>query len=122
MGKQHSQSSSRGVLKRIATGLYRSSASGVYFAHLRVNGKLFRDPLETTDRKTADRKLRDPATENRKSTAAQAKRHCQRWVKSMRRRYTVFHVVPYRRKKASYQSGRPSIHARSSSDSLTALL
>ena len=44
-----------GIIKRIATGLYRSSASGVYFAHVGINGKLFRDSLATADRKTADR-------------------------------------------------------------------
>jgi len=47
------------ALKRVAAGLYRSSATGVYFAHVRVHGKLFRESLETRDRKTAERKLKD---------------------------------------------------------------
>lgn len=59
MGALRKQSEPRGTVYRVAPGLYRSSASGVYFAHVRINGKLFRDSLETSDRKTADRKLRD---------------------------------------------------------------
>ena len=59
MGIHQDQSGLRGNLNRVATGLYRSSVSGTYFAHVRINGKLFRDSLETTDRKTADRRLRD---------------------------------------------------------------
>lgn len=51
--------SKQGTLKRVAPGLYRYSASGVYFAHVRIGGKLFRESLKTTDRKTADRKLHD---------------------------------------------------------------
>jgi integrase len=39
--------------------LYRSTASQVYFAHVRIGGKLFRQSLETDDRKLADRKLAD---------------------------------------------------------------
>jgi len=56
---QSNQRSPRGIPKGSATGLGGSSASGVYFAHVRVNGKQFRDSLETADRKTAGRKLRD---------------------------------------------------------------
>jgi integrase len=48
-----------GKLLRVAPGLCRYSSSGVYFAHVRIGGKLFRDSLETTDRKLADRKLAD---------------------------------------------------------------
>jgi integrase len=59
MGIHQKQSRTRASLKRVATGLYRSSASGVYFAHIRINGNLFRDSLGTADRKTADRRLRD---------------------------------------------------------------
>jgi integrase len=46
-------------LRRVATGLYRSLASGVYFAHVRIHGKLFRESLHTSDRRTAERKLSD---------------------------------------------------------------
>jgi integrase len=46
-------------LRRVATGLYRSSISGVYFAHVRIHGKLFRESLHTADRRTAERKLSD---------------------------------------------------------------
>ena len=59
MGKHESATATRGTLKRVAPGLCRYSTSGVYFAHVRIGGKLFRESLETTDRKTADRKLRD---------------------------------------------------------------
>lgn len=47
----------RGTLKRVAQGLYRYSTSGVYFAHVRIHGKLFRESLRVTDRKLANRKL-----------------------------------------------------------------
>jgi integrase len=46
-------------LRRVATGLYRSVTSGIYFAHVRIHGKLFRESLHTSDRKTAQRKLAD---------------------------------------------------------------
>ncbi len=59
MRKRQNHLKPKGNLNRVAPGLYRSTASAVYFAHVRINGKLFRDSLETTDRKTADRKLRD---------------------------------------------------------------
>ena len=49
----------RGTLKRVAQGLYRYSTSGVYFAHVRIHGKLFRESLGVTDRKLANRKLAD---------------------------------------------------------------
>lgn len=48
-----------GTLKRVARGLYRSTASGVYFAHVRIHGKLFRESLHTTDRQLANRELAD---------------------------------------------------------------
>lgn len=48
---------SKGTLRKVATGLYRFSTSGIYFAHLRIHGKLFRQSLETTDREIANRKL-----------------------------------------------------------------
>jgi len=48
-----------GTLKRVAQGLYRYSASGVYFAHVRIHGKLFRESLGVTDRQLAARKLAD---------------------------------------------------------------
>src|SRR5689334_2859463 len=46
-----------GILKRVSQGLYRYTASGVYFAHVRIGGKLFRESLKTTDRKEAQAKL-----------------------------------------------------------------
>ncbi len=49
--------SAPGTLKRVAQGLYRYSTSGVYFAHVRMHGKLFRESLQVTDRKLANRKL-----------------------------------------------------------------
>lgn len=59
MGTRQNTTATRGTLKRVAAGLCRYSTSGVYFAHVRIGGKLFRESLETTDRKIADRKLRD---------------------------------------------------------------
>ncbi|MDQ3546209.1 MAG: hypothetical protein M3429_06790, partial [Verrucomicrobiota bacterium] len=59
MGIHQDQSGQRGTIRKVATGLYKSSVSGTYFAHVRINGKLFRDSLETTDRKIADRRLRE---------------------------------------------------------------
>lgn len=49
----------RGTLKRVAPGLCKYSTSGVYFAHVRIGGKLFRQSLETADRKLAERRLSD---------------------------------------------------------------
>jgi integrase len=43
---------SAGTLRKVATGLYRFSTSGVYFANVRIRGKLFRQGLETSDRAT----------------------------------------------------------------------
>jgi hypothetical protein len=39
--------------------LYRATASRVYFAHVRIGGKLFRQSLKTDDRRLAERKLAD---------------------------------------------------------------
>jgi hypothetical protein len=47
----------RGTLQRVAQGLHRHSISGVYFAHVRIHGKLFRESLGVTDRKLANGKL-----------------------------------------------------------------
>jgi hypothetical protein len=44
------------IRKRIAPDLCRYSTSGVYFAHVRIGGKLFRESAATSDRKLADRK------------------------------------------------------------------
>jgi hypothetical protein len=52
-------SESKSLFKKVATGLYRYTPSGTYFAHVRIHGKLFRESLHTDDRKKADRKLRD---------------------------------------------------------------
>src|SRR5437763_1398189 len=48
-----------GTLKRVGQGLYRYTASGVYFAHVRIGGKLFRESLKTKDRHDAEQKLAD---------------------------------------------------------------
>jgi integrase len=48
---------SSGTLKRVAQGLYRYSGSGVYFAHVRIHGKLFRESLGVSDRQLANREL-----------------------------------------------------------------
>jgi integrase len=45
--------------KRVAPSLYRSESSGVYFAHVRSGGKLFRESLRTDDRTLANRRLRE---------------------------------------------------------------
>jgi integrase len=52
-------SADKGTFRKVATGLYRFSTSGVYFAHVRIHGKLFRKSLKTADRQLAGRKLGD---------------------------------------------------------------
>jgi integrase len=47
------------ILKRVAPYLYRYESSGVYFAHVRSGGKLYRESLKTDDRSVANRKLRE---------------------------------------------------------------
>jgi hypothetical protein len=47
------------TLKRVAPYLYRYESSGVYFAHVRSGGKLYRESLKTDDRSIANRKLRE---------------------------------------------------------------
>ncbi len=59
MGKRQNTTGTQGTLKQVAPGLCRYSTSGVYFAHVRIGGKLFRQSLGTSDRKLADRKLSD---------------------------------------------------------------
>jgi integrase len=59
MEKAPGTSAPRGTLKRVAQGLYRYSTSGVYFAHVRIHGKLFRESLRTTDRQLAARRFAD---------------------------------------------------------------
>jgi integrase len=54
-----SKSETQGTLRKVGQGLYRYSTSGVYFAHVRIRGKLFRESLQTTDSETAKRKLSD---------------------------------------------------------------
>src|SRR5439155_23108580 len=49
----------KGKLKRVAPCLYKYESSGVYFAHVRAEGKLHRRSLETTDRQLANRCLGD---------------------------------------------------------------
>src|SRR6516225_2269593 len=43
--------------KRVAPCLYKSEANGVYFAHVRSGGRLYRESLKTDDRSLADRRL-----------------------------------------------------------------
>jgi integrase len=45
------------TLKRVGPYLYRYESSGVYFAHVRSGGKLYRESLKTDDRSVANRKL-----------------------------------------------------------------
>lgn len=59
MRTPQSKSQTQGTLRRVGQGLYRYSTSGVYFAHVRIRGKLFRESLQTTDSETAKRKLSD---------------------------------------------------------------
>src|SRR5947209_1881014 len=59
MRRRQDSSGTRGTLKRVAPGLCRYSTSGVYFAHVRIRGKLFRQSLETNDRRLAERRLSD---------------------------------------------------------------
>ncbi len=91
MGKRQNETGTRGTLKRVAPGLCRYSTSGVYFAHVRIGGKLFRESLETTDRKLADRKLND----FRRSKAKVALRAGKLTLKALAVRYdaTIGHVA-----------------------------
>jgi integrase len=47
------------TLKKVAPCLYRYESSGVYFAHVRSGGKLYRESLGTDDRSLANRRLRE---------------------------------------------------------------
>src|SRR5262252_9428126 len=47
------------TLKRVAPCLYKSESSGVYFAHVRSGGKLYRESFQTDDRSLANRRLRE---------------------------------------------------------------
>src|SRR5262245_62603559 len=47
------------ILKRVAPCLYKYESSGVYFAHVRAGGKLYRESLKTDDRSLANRRLRE---------------------------------------------------------------
>jgi integrase len=49
----------RSTLKRVAPCLYKYESSGVYFAHVRAGGKLYRESLKTDDRSLANRRLRE---------------------------------------------------------------
>ena len=44
-------------LKPVAPNLYRHSGNLTYYAVKKINGRKVRHPLNTSDRKTADRKL-----------------------------------------------------------------
>jgi hypothetical protein len=44
-------------LKKVAPCLYKYQSSGVYFAHVRAEGKLHRESLKTDDRQLANRRL-----------------------------------------------------------------
>jgi integrase len=57
--KSYSKSAPESTRKRVASGLYRSESTGVYFAHVRANGKLHRESLRTDDRSLANRRLRE---------------------------------------------------------------
>jgi integrase len=45
--------------RRVAPSLYKSESTGVYFAHVRSGGKLYRESLRTDDRSIANRRLRE---------------------------------------------------------------
>ena len=96
------------TLKRVASGLYRYSTSGVYFAHVRIGGKLFRESLQTTDRKIADRKLSD----FRRSKAKVDPRTGKTTLKALAERYdaTISHLA------ASTLKAKRGILARLKSD------
>lgn len=92
-------------LKRVAQGLDRYSTSGVYFAHLRIHGKLFRESLETTDRATAVRKLGDfrrsklkvdsrPQQDDRHGPLRPVRSHAQPFIKKHRHRQARNHRAP----------------------------
>jgi integrase len=57
--EQHQKSKSPNSLRRVSEGLYRNPTSGAYFAHFRLNGRVFKESLDTTELPVAKRKLRD---------------------------------------------------------------
>ena len=59
-----------------------------YFAHVRIGGKLFRESLETTDRKLADRKLADFQRSKGRTTALAKLRYRKRQTATRRRSVT----------------------------------
>ena len=72
-GTRQNGTATRGTLQRVAAGLYRYSTSDVYFAHVRIGGKLFRESLKTTDRKIADVSWSTSSAAERKSILAPGK-------------------------------------------------
>jgi integrase len=48
-----------GVFQKVGECLYRYSSNGVYYARIRVDRKEIKQSLQTTDRKIADRELKD---------------------------------------------------------------
>src|SRR4051794_20932591 len=108
MRKRQDSSGTRGTLKRVAPGLCRYSTSGVYFAHVRIGGKLFRQSLETSDRKLAERRLSDFRRTKAKVDPAAGKST----LKDLTDRYaaTITHLAE------STRTGKSGILARLKSD------
>jgi hypothetical protein len=57
--EQNQKSKTPNSLRRVSEGLYRNPASGAYFAHFRLNGRVFKESLGTAELPVAKRKLRD---------------------------------------------------------------
>jgi integrase len=55
----HKPQLNKPTLKKVAPCLYKYESSGVYFAHVRAGGKLYRESLKTDDRSLANRRLRE---------------------------------------------------------------
>lgn len=53
------ESKQKQTFRRVAQGLYRYGQAGTYYANVKREGKIVRKALGTTDRKTADRLLKD---------------------------------------------------------------
>lgn len=75
------------LLVKVAECLYRNRSSGTYFALVKRKGKQIRKSLKTTDRKLAERRLRDFRAQAGRLNASAAERKilfsqlAQRWLK-----------------------------------------
>jgi len=75
-----------GAFQKVGECLYRYSSNGVYYARIKHEGKEIRRSLKTTDRKLANRKLRDLKDEHGQIDHSQGKltlrELCDQWLET----------------------------------------